>query len=867
MKKLFLLLLFVTGFLQAQTLPSPSYNLTTTNTLKVKTNTESVTGTNKIPVQETDGIVNYIQSINIPVPYIPTNYSPTTQTLKGQLEGINTKLGAAQTTAGNTARVRFTADNVTVNLVDYFQSSISGAGSTAAGSPPTLSLADNTKLFFTKDVISILQPTLVKYPPGIYAGQLTVSATPTPNATQQRFTVEIYKTDSNGVAIASGVAGAPIGSLGVAVIMILDSQIINLVAGSITNVSVSGQLLAELTVNPNERIKYHVSAAKVGTGGGNVTAQVYYGSNYNSYYDVPIADKASTTINDAIGVAGLTVADALVSITTNKEDKSNKATNFSVVNDILYPTVKAAKDYADNLVVGLLNDRGGYDASGNVYPTTGGSGAAGSILKGNLWSITVPGTLGGVAVSIGDWVRALSSYPGQTAGNWSVVEGNFGYVAANDSNVLHKTGSEVKNGALNISTSGGVAPLAPIHIGNRNVINSVNAQSLVAGNYNNSIIGNGHAFSDGSNLSKSGLWAYASYDARVDITGTGVSSDHYVGFQHAPVYTFTGNISKNWGLYTTTDIRSGTIDNNYGVYAANPIKSGTGAIGVNFGLYIENQTAGTSNYGLYSAGGRNYLGGEIVTDGTVFANMQGGNIRFKFDGTINDGGIIAGGDGSFYFSDWSISRGLKIKPNGAIEVLGVNTLTAAGIIIPSKTNLDAVMGDGSTRSDFIRYASTLATRQIVMGSSVSSIENSSMSQDVSGNISVSGKMTALPATVGTELVTLDQLNAAAPSGVKRYKALISQTGTSAPTVIVLENSIGTITFGYSSVGGYTISSSGLFTVDKTFWNIPSGPNGNNTNSINQATASLMYLWSTNVVTGVNVNNGMADTPILIEVYP
>lgn len=319
MKKLFLLLLFVTGFLQAQTLPSPSYNLTTTNTLKVKTNTESVTGTNKIPVQETDGIVNYIQSINIPVPYTPTNYSPTTQTLKGQLEGINIKLGAAQTTAGQTARVNFTADNVTVNSVVDFQSSTTGKGTATAGSPPTLSLGDNVKSFFTKDIISILQPSLVQYPAGTYAGQLTVSATPTPNATQQRFTIEIYKTDSNGVAIASGVAGAPIGSLGVAVITILDSGIINLTAGAISNVSVSGQLLAQLTINPNERIKYHVSAQKVGTGGGNVTMQIYYGSNYNSYYDVPVPITTDAVLNKST-VTGITATDAFNYLNTTKQN-------------------------------------------------------------------------------------------------------------------------------------------------------------------------------------------------------------------------------------------------------------------------------------------------------------------------------------------------------------------------------------------------------------------------------------------------------------------------------------------------------------------------------------------------------------------
>ncbi len=91
----------------------------------------------------------------------------------------------------------------------------------------------------------------------------------------------------------------------------------------------------------------------------------------------------------------------------------------------------ATKSYADSLVVGLLDDRGNYDASGNVFPSSGGSGSAGAILKGDIWFISVAGTLGGVAVNIGDQVRALVDSPGSTAGNWAVAEANIGYVPLN----------------------------------------------------------------------------------------------------------------------------------------------------------------------------------------------------------------------------------------------------------------------------------------------------------------------------------------------------------------------------------------------------------------------------------------------------
>lgn len=94
----------------------------------------------------------------------------------------------------------------------------------------------------------------------------------------------------------------------------------------------------------------------------------------------------------------------------------------------------AAKAYADGLVIGLIDDRGNYDASVNTFPATGGSGTAGAVLKGDLWLVSVTGTLGGVAVGIGDSVRALVDTPGQTASNWSVFESNLGYVPENSAN-------------------------------------------------------------------------------------------------------------------------------------------------------------------------------------------------------------------------------------------------------------------------------------------------------------------------------------------------------------------------------------------------------------------------------------------------
>lgn len=110
------------------------------------------------------------------------------------------------------------------------------------------------------------------------------------------------------------------------------------------------------------------------------------------------------------------------------------ADKYGLDNPDGYQTASDVASALSTAAVGILNDRGNHDASGNVFPSIGGSGTSGAVKKGNLWTVSVAGTLGGVAVTIGDVVRALVDAPGQTAGNWVVTENNIGYVAENASN-------------------------------------------------------------------------------------------------------------------------------------------------------------------------------------------------------------------------------------------------------------------------------------------------------------------------------------------------------------------------------------------------------------------------------------------------
>jgi len=60
---------------------------------------------------------------------------------------------------------------------------------------------------------------------------------------------------------------------------------------------------------------------------------------------------------------------------------------------------------------------------------------------------------------------------------------------------------------------------------------------------------------------------------------------------------------------------------------------------------------------------------------------------------------------------------------------------------------------------------------------------------------------------------------------KSYVAIISQSGTSAPTVLTRENTIGAIVWSRNGVGDYLGTLSGAFTLDKTSFNITKSPSG------------------------------------------
>ncbi len=164
-----------------------------------------------------------------------------------------------------------------------------------------------------------------------------------------------------------------------------------------------------------------------------------------------------TATNDLLSITGGGLAqDSGIAVST--DGTLSSATNSQV------PTALAVQTYVANTLTSGKSFRGGYDASTNLYPATGGSGTAGAINAGDMWAITVAGTLGGTPVFVGNTILALVNIPLQISGNWITavtgVDSFNGHTGAVVPQAGDYTIAQVTNGLSN------VVPSADILVGN-----------------------------------------------------------------------------------------------------------------------------------------------------------------------------------------------------------------------------------------------------------------------------------------------------------------------------------------------------------------------------------------------------------------
>jgi hypothetical protein len=267
------------------------------------------------------------------------------------------------TTAGVLSRTYFTGDTETLTAGTFYKSNRDGKGSVATVTQ-TVSVNDNQKAFFGQDLISDTFPIDTTIYAGSYTGVLNglVSS----GSGEQRFTVEIYKTDINGSPVASGITGQPVGDLGVQVIAIAQSGLIDLQQGNESQFSISAELTESLELLTTNRIRYHVSAEKVGTSGGAVTIQISYGFDHVAHLDVPVQATTDTVIN-LTPIAGATVGDVISYLDNNKLDRILQQ-NDGINGGGAYQLNLGNDATGENLTFHRLNSIQSIEQFSGVYP-------------------------------------------------------------------------------------------------------------------------------------------------------------------------------------------------------------------------------------------------------------------------------------------------------------------------------------------------------------------------------------------------------------------------------------------------------------------------------------------------------------------
>lgn len=241
-------------------------------------------------------------------------------------------------------------------------------------------------------------------------------------------------------------------------------------------------------------------------------------------------------------------------------------------------------------------------------------------------------------------------------------------------------------------------------------------------NVNRSITGaiNSHGYRDESTHAPgAGSTGYASFDAEYSMAG-GQNYDHFAGYQNRPVFDGSGTIVKHRGFWSLpTHTGSGTLTSLQHVYIANVIPSGGGAIGTQYGLYIEPLTGGSTNYAVFTAASTpSYFGGLVQTgsnfrvDGLAsFGNVAANTAYQVYTSCTLDATKVAANavlatapvnlsTGNSYGAFYSLSAG-----NNTLSSIGTNYLYG----FTARTAIQATSANSAARYAYCMHAQFLAT--------------------------------------------------------------------------------------------------------------------------------------------------------------
>ena len=169
-----------------------------------------------------------------------------------------------------------------------------------------------------------------------------------------------------------------------------------------------------------------------------------------------------------------------------------------------------------------------------------------------------------------------------------------------------------------------------LRVGEKTTTNSSDPQVIVAREVDASGSGNGHCFSDSSNINRAGTISYNSYDARVTWSGSNTYG-HYAAFQSGAVYDCSGTTTDWFHFFAGLEVTDGTITNNKGLTFSPPTLSGSGYVRQNFAVYVNNlpeytgtPATNTTNYALYSSGAaRVWANGQATFKNVFVSDAEG----------------------------------------------------------------------------------------------------------------------------------------------------------------------------------------------------------------------------------------------------
>ena len=209
----------------------------------------------------------------------------------------NPSVSVSQTTAGLLANIYFTADSETTTEGTFYKTDITGKGSTASsGNNNQVTLSTNNEASLPIEFLGPIATDPTTIPIGVYVGFLIFTVNS--NSGDQRLKIESYVCDGQGVPVN---AGGVVGSLGFETLNIADSGIVDATANRETSVRMDTTQGFTYNLAVGQRVRYVVRAEKVG-GSGTKDLTLFSGSNYNSFFQVPIL--APTVAYDQISNNG-----------------------------------------------------------------------------------------------------------------------------------------------------------------------------------------------------------------------------------------------------------------------------------------------------------------------------------------------------------------------------------------------------------------------------------------------------------------------------------------------------------------------------------------------------------------------------------